>query len=47
MTLWIWNLAIASGTITLLLGYTQSREYAEWIWPVDILVLLALGADLL
>jgi cytochrome c oxidase cbb3-type subunit I len=41
--LWIWNLAVASGTVTLALGHTQSREYAEWIWPVDILILLALG----
>jgi cbb3-type cytochrome c oxidase subunit I len=23
------------------MGYTQSREYAEWVWPVDIGVLLA------
>jgi len=43
VTIWIWNLAIAIGSITLLLGYTQSREYAEWIWPVDIMILLALG----
>jgi cytochrome c oxidase cbb3-type subunit 1 len=41
ITLWIWNLALAAGTITLALGYTQSREYAEWIWPVDIMVLLS------
>ena len=39
---WLWNLTVASGTVTLALGYTQSREYAEWIWPVDILVLIAL-----
>ena len=41
ITLWIWNLSLAAGTVTLALGYTQSREYAEWIWPVDILVLLS------
>lgn len=41
LSLWIWNLAVAGGTVTLALGYTQSREYAEWIWPVDILVLLS------
>ncbi len=40
ITLWVWNMAIAAGSLTLLLGYTQSREYAEWIWPVDIMVLL-------
>ena len=38
---WIWNLAIAAGTVTLAIGYTQSREYAEWIWPVDIMILAA------
>jgi cbb3-type cytochrome c oxidase subunit I len=41
LALWIWNVAVASGTVTLALGYTQSREYAEYIWPVDILVLAA------
>jgi cytochrome c oxidase cbb3-type subunit 1/cytochrome c oxidase cbb3-type subunit I/II len=43
LSLWLWNMAIISGTVTLSLGYTQSREYAEWIWPVDIGVLLALA----
>ena len=40
---WLWNLTVASGTVTLALGYTQSREYAEWIWPVDILLLVVLA----
>ncbi len=39
---WVWNIAVATGTVTLALGYTQSREYAEWIWPVDIMLLLAM-----
>jgi cytochrome c oxidase cbb3-type subunit I len=43
VALWIWNIAVATGTVTLALGYTQSREYAEWIWPVDIMVLLSLA----
>lgn len=41
LTIWIWNLSILAGTVTLSLGYTQSREYAEWIWPVDIGILTA------
>jgi cytochrome c oxidase cbb3-type subunit I len=41
LTVWIWNIAVATGTITLGLGFTQSREYAEWIWPVDIMILAA------
>jgi cytochrome c oxidase cbb3-type subunit I len=43
LALWIWNLAVAVGTVTLALGYTQSREYAEWIWPVDLMILLSLA----
>jgi cbb3-type cytochrome c oxidase subunit I len=41
LTTWLWNIAIAAGNITLMAGMSQSREYAEWVWPVDILVLLA------
>jgi len=41
VSLWVWNLALASGTVALLMGYTQGREYAELIWPVDVLVLIA------
>ena len=37
----IWNLSIVAGTVTLSLGYSQGREYAEWIWPIDVSVLLA------
>ncbi len=42
ITLWIWNLAFLVGTVSLALGHTQSREYAEWIWPVDMMILLCL-----
>lgn len=41
ITAWLWNIAVAAGSLTLLMGYSQSREYAEYIWPVDVLVLLA------
>jgi len=40
LTVVMWNIAVIAGSATLLLGMTQSREYAEYIWPVDILVLL-------
>lgn len=43
LSLWIWNLAVLTGTVTLSMGYSQSREYAEWIWPVDVLVLLSMA----
>lgn len=32
-----------AGTVTLALGHSQGREYAEWIWPVDMGVLTALA----
>ena len=43
LTLWLWNLAIVTGVITLSMGYTQNREYAEFIWPIDIGVLIVLA----
>ena len=38
----LWNLAVGAGIVGLLLAYTQSREYAELIWPIDVLVMLVL-----
>jgi cbb3-type cytochrome c oxidase subunit I len=40
---WLWNLALASGIVTLSMGYTQNREYAELIWPIDLGVLFVLA----
>lgn len=37
--LWIWNLGIFFGDLSLGLGYSQGREYAEWIWPIDVALL--------
>ncbi len=37
-TFWGWNLVIALAVITLPLGITQSKEYAELEWPIDILI---------
>jgi cytochrome c oxidase cbb3-type subunit I len=41
LSLWVWNASIIAGSVTLSLGHSQGREYAEWIWPVDIGILLA------
>ena len=41
LSLWVWNVSIAAGIVTLSMGYSQGREYAEWIWPVDIGILTA------
>jgi cytochrome c oxidase cbb3-type subunit I/II len=35
---WGWQLIIVSAAITLPLGYTTSKEYAELEWPIDILI---------
>jgi len=37
---WGWQLAILGAALTLPFGYTQGKEYAELIWPLDILVTL-------
>jgi cytochrome c oxidase cbb3-type subunit 1 len=37
-TFWGWNLVIILAVITLPLGITQSKEYAELEWPIDILI---------
>ncbi len=37
-TFWGWNLVIVLAVITLPLGITQSKEYAELEWPIDILI---------
>ena len=43
LAVWIWNLTVTGGTVTLALGFTQSREYAEWIWPMDVMLLAVLA----
>jgi len=37
-TFWGWQAVIVSAVITLPLGLTQGKEYAELIWPIDILI---------
>src|SRR5574339_737745 len=37
---WGWQLIILSAAITLPLGYSQSKEYAELEWPIDIAITL-------
>ncbi|MGF1557972.1 MAG: cbb3-type cytochrome c oxidase subunit I, partial [Flavobacteriaceae bacterium] len=46
---WGWQLIIVAAAITLPLGYSTSKEYAELEWPIDIaiaLVWVAFGANL-
>ncbi len=35
---WGWQAIIVSAAITLPMGLTQSKEYAELIWPIDIAI---------
>ena len=47
---WGWQLIIVGAAITLPLGYTSSKEYAELEWPFDIaiaIIWVAFGANLI
>ncbi len=37
-TFWGWQLAVGLGALSYMFGYTQSREYAEFEWPIDLLI---------
>ncbi len=37
-TFWAWQLVIVSAAISLPLGFTQGKEYAELEWPIDLLI---------
>ena len=37
-TFWGWQVVIVAAAITLPMGLTQSKEYAELIWPIDVLI---------
>lgn len=37
-TFWGWQLVILGAVLTLPFGFTQSKEYAELIWPIDLLI---------
>ena len=40
LQLYLFNIGIAAGAITLLMGMTQSLEYAELEWPIDIAIVV-------
>ena len=39
-TFWGWQIVIVAAAITLPMGFTSSKEYAELEWPIDILITL-------
>lgn len=42
----LWNLALLVGVLAILDAKTQSREYAELIWPVDVAIMVVLVLNL-
>jgi cbb3-type cytochrome oxidase subunit 1 len=38
VTVLLWNVILVSIVVTLAMGFTQGREYAEAIWAIDVLV---------
>ena len=38
VTFWAWQLVIVGAAISLPMGYTQGKEYAELEWPLDLLI---------
>ncbi|MBW1961333.1 MAG: cbb3-type cytochrome c oxidase subunit I, partial [Deltaproteobacteria bacterium] len=36
ISVWLWNIILACAVVTLAMGKTQAREYAELIWPIDL-----------
>jgi cytochrome c oxidase cbb3-type subunit I/II len=50
LNFWGWQAIIVAAAITLPLGYTTSKEYAELEWPIDIaiaLIWVAFGVNLI
>ncbi|HBI84558.1 MAG TPA: cytochrome C oxidase Cbb3, partial [Alcaligenaceae bacterium] len=39
-TFWGWQLIIVGAAVSLPLGFTSGKEYAELEWPIDILITL-------
>jgi cytochrome c oxidase cbb3-type subunit 1 len=39
-TFWGWQLVILAAAVSLPLGYTSGKEYAELEWPIDLLITL-------
>lgn len=42
VSMWLWNIVGILMVLTLAAGFSQAREYAEMIWPLDIFVMIVL-----
>jgi cbb3-type cytochrome c oxidase subunit I len=47
VTMLLWNLALLLGIVGLLSARTQSREYAELVWAIDVAVMVVLILNLI
>lgn len=45
-TAWGWNLMFILGILTVLSGRTQGREYAEFIWPLDVFLVILWASNI-
>lgn len=45
-TAWGWNLWFLLGIITIMAGRTQGREYAEFIWPLDVILVILWASNI-
>jgi len=43
---WAWNLMYFLAIVGLLTGHSQGREYGEFIWPIDIALLVIWGLNI-
>ncbi|MEN4046645.1 cytochrome-c oxidase, cbb3-type subunit I [Sulfurimonas sp. NW15] len=37
---WLYVIGVAAAVVTLFMGYTSSKEYAEFEWPIDIAIVV-------
>lgn len=47
ITGWVYNIALLAGFVLILSGGTQGREYAEFPWIIDILILLVFLSNII
>jgi len=46
IALWLWNLALLGGLVTLLAGVNRGpQEYREWVWPLAVILAAAVVID--
>jgi len=46
IALWLWNLALFGGLVTLLAGVNRGpQEYREWVWPLAVILAAAVVID--